>query len=103
MMPEYTNSQIRALIDEYIHSERDREILKRRLIDGMSRLGYAEDYRNGVEEGRSGRRDAMGRYSRGSYDEGEDFRGAVKKAMMMAPDERARSEIQRVASKLGVG
>lgn len=32
---EYTNSQIRLLIDEYIHSERDRAILKRRLIDGI--------------------------------------------------------------------
>ena len=28
---EYTNSQISAIIDEYIHSERDRRILKRRL------------------------------------------------------------------------
>ena len=35
MMPEYTNSQIRALIDEHIHSERDRYILSRRLIDGI--------------------------------------------------------------------
>ena len=32
--PEYTNSQITAIIDDVIHSERDREILKRRLIDG---------------------------------------------------------------------
>ena len=34
---EYTNSQIRALIDEYIHSERDRAILKRRLVDAMTK------------------------------------------------------------------
>ena len=34
-MNSYTNSQIRALIDEYIHSERDRAILKRRFIDGI--------------------------------------------------------------------
>ena len=32
---EYTNSMIRHLIDEYIHSERDREILRLRLIDGI--------------------------------------------------------------------
>ena len=32
---EYTNSQIAALIDEHIHKERDRELLKRRLIDGI--------------------------------------------------------------------
>lgn len=31
---EYTNSQIRELISEHIHSARDREILYRKLIDG---------------------------------------------------------------------
>jgi len=30
-----TNSQIEHAIDEWIHSERDRRILKRRLIDGI--------------------------------------------------------------------
>lgn len=35
-MIEYSNSQISALIDEYIHNERDRAILKRRLIDGKT-------------------------------------------------------------------
>lgn len=35
-MPEYSNSQIREIIHEYIHSERDREILCRRLIDGIT-------------------------------------------------------------------
>lgn len=43
-MPEYTNSQIRELIDEYIHSERDREILKRRLIDGICYEPLAEEF-----------------------------------------------------------
>ena len=33
---EYTNSQIRELIAEHIHSERDRGILSSRLIDGMT-------------------------------------------------------------------
>ena len=33
---EYTNSQIRGLIEEYIHSERDREILVYRLIHGLT-------------------------------------------------------------------
>ena len=43
-MMEYTNSQIRALIDEYIHSERDRAILKRRLIDGICYEPLAEEF-----------------------------------------------------------
>lgn len=30
-----TNSELDHLIDEWIHSERDRKILKRRLIDGI--------------------------------------------------------------------
>ena len=33
---EYTNSQISVLIDEYIHNERNRRLLKRRFIDGIT-------------------------------------------------------------------
>ena len=33
---EYSNSQIREIIAEWIHSERDREILAYRLIDGLT-------------------------------------------------------------------
>lgn len=42
---EYTNSQIRELISEHIHSERDRRLLERRLIDGIvfERLGEEFD------------------------------------------------------------
>lgn len=43
-MKEYTNSQIAYLIDEYIHSERDRAILKRRLIDGICFEPLAEEF-----------------------------------------------------------
>lgn len=43
-MIEYTNSQIRALIDEHIHSERDRKILKRRLCDGIRFEALAEEF-----------------------------------------------------------
>ena len=35
-MKDYTNSQIAALIDEYIHSQRDRDILKDRFINGLT-------------------------------------------------------------------
>ena len=40
----YTNSQIRDLIDEHIHSERDRQILKRRFIDGVCYEPLAEEF-----------------------------------------------------------
>lgn len=43
-MIEYTNSQIEALIDEHIHSERDRKILKRRFIDGICFEPLAEEF-----------------------------------------------------------
>ena len=33
---EYTNSQILEAIGEHIHSDRDRSILARRLIDGIT-------------------------------------------------------------------
>lgn len=35
-MKEYTNSHITYLIDEYIHSKRDREIMKLHYVDGIS-------------------------------------------------------------------
>ena len=43
-MKEYTNSQMSELIDEYIHSERNRAILKRRLIDGICYEPLAEEF-----------------------------------------------------------
>lgn len=44
-MIEYTNSEIISAINEYIHSERDRSLLYRRLVDGVTfeRLGEEFD------------------------------------------------------------
>lgn len=47
---EYTNSQIRELIDEIIHSERDRKIMKRRLIDGICFEPLAEEFGMSVRQ-----------------------------------------------------
>lgn len=52
-MIEYTNSQISNLIDEYIHSERDRAILKRRLIDGICYEPLAEEFDLSVKQMRN--------------------------------------------------
>jgi DNA-directed RNA polymerase specialized sigma24 family protein len=41
---EYKNSDIEKVIDEYIHSERDRAILKRRYIDGICYEPLAEEF-----------------------------------------------------------
>ena len=41
---EYSNSQAREAIREYIHSERDRKILERRLIDGVVFERLAEEF-----------------------------------------------------------
>jgi hypothetical protein len=46
---EYTNSQISALIDEHIHSARDRQILKDRLIDGLTFEKLAEKHELSVQ------------------------------------------------------
>lgn len=40
----YRNSDAARIIDEYIHSERDRAIIKRRLIDGVSIERLAEEF-----------------------------------------------------------
>lgn len=43
VLPQYGNSQMDALINEYVHSERDRRILHRRLIDGICYEPLAEE------------------------------------------------------------
>ena len=40
----YTNEEIREKIDDLIHSERDRELMKRRLIDGITQEALAEEF-----------------------------------------------------------
>lgn len=40
---DYTNSRIREAIAEHIHNERDRKILERRLIDGITFERLAEE------------------------------------------------------------
>lgn len=47
---DYSNSQISAAIDEWIHSERDRQILKRRLIDGICYEPLAEEFDMSVRQ-----------------------------------------------------
>ena len=44
MISEYSNTQISKVIDEYIHSERDRKVLKRRYIDGICYEKLAEEF-----------------------------------------------------------
>ena len=43
-MNEYTNSQVISLIAERIHSERDRKLLARRLVDGITYEKLAEEF-----------------------------------------------------------
>ena len=47
---EYTNSRIREIIGEWIHSERDRRILERRLIDGLTFERLAEEFDMSVRQ-----------------------------------------------------
>lgn len=39
-----SNTDIARVIDEYIHSERDRKIMKRRLIDGICYEPLADEF-----------------------------------------------------------
>lgn len=43
-MTDYTTTEITSLIREYVHNERNREILKRRLIDGRTYEQLAEEF-----------------------------------------------------------
>ncbi|MDE6679353.1 MAG: hypothetical protein K2K02_09975 [Ruminococcus sp.] len=44
MIENLSNSEISHLIDEWIHSERDRKILKRRFVDGINYERIAEEF-----------------------------------------------------------
>ena len=43
-MRDYSTSEITHCIDEWIHNERDRKILKRRLLDGICFEPLAEEF-----------------------------------------------------------
>jgi len=49
-MTEYSNSEIDHLINEWIHNERDRKILHRRLIDGTRFEPLAEEFDMSVSQ-----------------------------------------------------
>ena len=49
-MMEYTNSHIIAVIDEHVHSDRDRRILKRRYVDGICYEPLAEEFDMSVRQ-----------------------------------------------------
>lgn len=44
MIHDLSRSQVECLIDEWIFSERDRKILKRRLLDGICYEPLAEEF-----------------------------------------------------------
>ena len=50
MIPEYTNSQVKECIDEYIHNAVYRDILKRHLIDGRTYEQLAEEFNYSVRQ-----------------------------------------------------
>lgn len=43
-MIEYTNSEITEIINEYIHNERNRKLLLRRYIDGITLESLSEEF-----------------------------------------------------------
>ena len=73
----YTNSEVAELIDDNIHSERDRYIHSR--DDGYSRDGYSRE---------------------GGYSGHGDMVDELKELMADAPDERTRREMAKLISKM---
>jgi hypothetical protein len=41
---DFSNSELEHIIDEWVHSARDRAIIKRRLIDGIHYENLAEEF-----------------------------------------------------------
>ena len=52
-MIDYSNSRMKEVIEEYVHSERDRGILKRRYIDGICFESLAEEYNLSVRQAKN--------------------------------------------------
>ena len=50
MTVDYSNSTINDAIEEYIHKKRDRDILKRRLIDGITYDELAGEFEMSVRQ-----------------------------------------------------
>lgn len=50
---DYLNSEIRRLIDEVIHSERDRNLMKRKLCDDVCFEPLAEEFGISVQQAKS--------------------------------------------------
>lgn len=50
---ELSRSELSLLIDEWIFNERDREILKRRLLDGLKYEALAEEFDMSVRRTKS--------------------------------------------------
>ena len=49
-MIEYSNSEITRIINEYIHNERNRKILLRRYVDGITLEALAEEFDLSVKQ-----------------------------------------------------
>lgn len=47
---EYSNSQIREIVAEYVHNERDRDLICRRLIDGVTIEKLSEEFSLSVSQ-----------------------------------------------------
>ena len=43
-MIDYTNTEITEIINEYIHNDRNRRLLKRRYVDGITLESLAEEF-----------------------------------------------------------
>ena len=49
-MDDYSNTKIAQVIDEYIHNKRNRDLLKRRFIDGICYEPLAEEFELSVRQ-----------------------------------------------------
>lgn len=49
-MKDYTNSRMIEVVNEYIHSERDRNLLIRRYVDGITYEKLAEEFEISVAQ-----------------------------------------------------
>lgn len=47
---EYSNSEITRVINEYIHNERNRKLLIRRFVDGITLEALAEEFDLSVKQ-----------------------------------------------------
>ena len=98
----HSAKNLNHIIDRMEESERSERMDGRSYGDRPYRDGSSYDDGRSMARGRgsNARRDSMGRYSSDGYSQDGEMADQLRSMADMAPDERTRQEINRIASRM---